>query len=512
MSRPTTSAITRRASVLLLGIVVVALPAAVAAAAPTPDPWRALGERRVSGAPTATWRSAREPAVAAHPTLPGTLAVAYVQGTGVGGAAVLRISHDGGRSWTLAAGHPAGGGNHPAIAWGPGPRGGARLYAVTMFGADGIYHPAISASDDEGASWRLLHIATSTRGWFGGYPAITVDTDPASAGYGRVWVAYNWLRDPVTGMGMRVLCSRDLGASWSEVEVPPATPPAGYPASWRIGYSIAAGPDGSAYVSGSQLDLRTWDVHDPFADGGSANVGRLAFTVAHVRWDPNAGRLRQDGARVALTLPETAWNLGKVVAGINQVLTDPSWMHGLVVARGSRVVLAVNVDGRIRIARSADAARTWRVTILPPAPLVAGHAQLLSAPDLVRGTGFIALLARSIDATGARRTTGVVAAVSRDGGRTWDGPRPYSAVRWPVAAIATSYLGTGLRQRAAVTAGGRTIVSAWGDARDGLSAVWSARIRVPAPAPAPTPSPAPTVTPAPPSTPIPSPAGSPIAP
>ena len=48
-----------------------------------------------------------------------------------------------------------------------------------------------------------------------------MDTDPASPGYGRVWVAYNWLRDPVTGIGMRVLCSRDHGLTWSEVQVPP---------------------------------------------------------------------------------------------------------------------------------------------------------------------------------------------------------------------------------------------------------------------------------------------------
>ena len=287
-----------------------------------------------------------------------------------------------------------------------------------MLGANGIYHPAVSASDDEGRTWRLLHVATRTRGWFGGFPDIAVDTDPASPGYGRVWVAYNWLRDPVTGIGMRVLCSRDHGLTWSEVEVPPLAPPVGYPAAWRIGYRVAPAPDGSAYVSGSQLDLRTWSASFPYQKGGISNIGRIAFGVARVVLDRRARTLSRGPNVLVTTLPRTAWNLGWVLQGVNVSLVEPCWATGLVVDPGGRLFYAIAGDGRIRILTSDDRGRSWRLSYLPTVPPANGRAQRSTRPDLVAGPGFVGVFLHTVDASGSAITYGSAAAFTFDRGAT----------------------------------------------------------------------------------------------
>src|SRR5947207_15327813 len=98
--------------------------------------WSVLGEYRVSPRPTSLSTRSREPIVAADPIDAARLAVVYVQGAGAGSQqSVIRISHDRGATWRTALGHPRGGGSHPMIAWGPGPRSGtARLYYGAMGG------------------------------------------------------------------------------------------------------------------------------------------------------------------------------------------------------------------------------------------------------------------------------------------------------------------------------------------------------------------------------------------
>jgi len=259
----------RGSSLILLAALLAAPLSAVAITAPTLSAPAPVRETRVSSIPTSRATRSREPIVAAHPFLASRIAVVYPAGDS-SPYTVIRISHDAGASWTTAHGHPAGGGNHPVIAWGPGPKAGtARLYYMAMVGSGGsCCYFGISHSDDEGATWSAPFVSTGTRPWFGGFPDLTVDNNPASPNYGTVYAAYNWLRDPATGTGMHVLASSTYGRTWRAIEVPPAAAPAGYGDTWRIGYRVRAAPDGSVYVSGYQLNLRYWNVNSPFNTGG----------------------------------------------------------------------------------------------------------------------------------------------------------------------------------------------------------------------------------------------------
>ena len=128
--------------------------------------WSVLGEYRVSPRPTSLLNRSREPIVVAHPFDASRLAVVYPKGPGEHSHPVIRISHDGGRTWRTAPGHPRGGGSHPMLAWGPAPRrGNARLYYTALGGTAPNYHFEVSYSNDEGRTWHLGFVANHTRGW-----------------------------------------------------------------------------------------------------------------------------------------------------------------------------------------------------------------------------------------------------------------------------------------------------------------------------------------------------------
>jgi hypothetical protein len=459
--------------------------------------WSVLGEYRVSPRPTSLLNRSREPIVAANPLNPSRLAVVYPKGPGEQSHPVIRISHDGGRTWHTASGHPRGGGSHPMVAWGPGPRpGSTRLYYTAMGGGGpNDYHFEVSYSNNEGRTWHLGFVANHTRGWFGGMEDMVVDTNPASPNYGVLYLAYNWPKDPARGDGLHVVASGDYGRTYAETEVPKLPAPTGYGDAWRIGYKLATAPDGSAYVAGYQLDMKTWLYSSPFWKGGYSNIGRIAFGVARLRFDRQARRLTHGRNHLATTLPRDAWNLGWTPAlhGVNVGLAEPCWATGLVVDSGGRIYYAVAGDGRIRILTSDDHGRTWQLRYLPRAPAANGRRQRSMRPDLVVGDGFVAVLFHTVDAKGSRRTVGNAVAVTFDRGASWVGPHPINRHRWAVPPIIATYNGPGLRDRAVLLADGRTIYFAYGDGRSGLSAAFGARIRVtPAAPPTPAPSPSPT--------------------
>lgn len=461
--------------------------------------WTTLGEYRVSPRPTSLADRSREPIVVADPFDPLSLAVVYAMGPGETSRPVVRVSRDGGRTWVTRSARLYGGGSHPILAWGPGPRPGrSRLYYSAMGGVPGDYHFEVSHSDDAGLSWHLDLVADGTPGWFGGLEDLVVDRDPGSPNYGAVYLAYLWPKDPARGDGERIVASGDFGRTWSEVEVPKIPSPTGYPDQWRIGYELATAPDGSLYVGSYQVDLAVWRYASPFWKGSLSNIGRIAFGVARLTFDRAARRLRSGPNILATTLPRTAWNLGWALQGVNVSLVDPCWNTGLVVDAGGRVHYAVAGDGRIRLLTSDDAGRTWRSRTLPSVPPVSGRTQRATRPDLVAGPGFVGVLFHTVDATGSGITYGTAAAFSFDRGATWSGPRPVTDHRWRIAPTIATYNGPGLRDRGAILADGRTLFYAYGDGRDGLSAAFGARIRV-APAPpspaAPPPSPMPTATP-----------------
>ena len=191
--------------------------------------WSVLGEYRVSPRPTSLANRSREPIVAAHPFNPSRLAVVYAAGPGEHSHPVIRISHDGGRTWRTAAGHPRGGGSHPMVAWGPGPRRARRASTTPRWaGPRRTTTSSVSYSDNEGRTWHLGFIANHTRGWSIGIEDLVVDTNPASPNYGAVYLAYNWPKDPTRGDGLHVVASGDYGRTFAETEIPKLPAPAGY--------------------------------------------------------------------------------------------------------------------------------------------------------------------------------------------------------------------------------------------------------------------------------------------
>jgi hypothetical protein len=232
-----------RAAGLLAGLlaVVALVGSTVAAAAPAGTPravdvpteiastgsWSVLGEYRVSPRPTSLLNRSREPIVIANPFNASRLAVVYAAGPGERSHPVIRISHDGGKTWHTAAGHPRGGGSHPMVAWGPGPQSGkARLYYAAM-GGPYPWHFEVSYSDNEGRTWHLGFIANHTRGWSIGIEDLVVDTNPASPNYGVLYLAYNWPKDPARGDGLHVVASGDYGHTYADTEVPKLRAPSG---------------------------------------------------------------------------------------------------------------------------------------------------------------------------------------------------------------------------------------------------------------------------------------------
>jgi hypothetical protein len=478
-----------------------------AASEPSAAPTVQTREVRVSPVPGGTADRSWEPSVATHPTDPTRVAAAYAHGV-PSVRAQVRISHDGGLTWTTTPARPGGGGFHIVVAWGPGPRAGsARLYVANMTGTSGGLRLGTCYSDNEGRTWSAMKVQANIPGWVGGTPDITTDNNPASPNYGTVYAAWNWPRTATAGPGLRVIASSDFGRTWHGVEVPALAGTAGYGAAHRIGYRLRTAPDGAVYVSWYQADLRVWRSSAPLSKGSLANVGRIRFGVARLVYHRAAGTFARGPSVTAITLPRTAWNAGYVRPG--NLSNDPQWTGSINVdASTGRVVLAASVDGGIRVYVSDDEGRTWTRHDVPAAGPVNGRSQYIAKPDLVVGERFMAIGMRMLDRTCA--TSGHAYSLSLDGGITWSRPTPTSAVRWSCSRVGGSINGVGLRNRAAVTADGRHVIFVYGDGRYGSAganrvAIFGARITViaptpvapPSPTPAPTPSPTPAPTPAP---------------
>ena len=440
-------------------------------------------ETRVSTAPTSASTRSREPILATDPMDGSRIAVTYAKG-GTSTTVVIRISHDSGRTFTTAVGHPRGSGSHPAIAWGPGPGGSARLYymGMTTYAGRCCYF-AISHSDNEGRTWSSPYVAHDTRPWSGGFPDLAVDTDTRSPNYGTVYAAYNWPANASKGPGLRLLASSDYGRTFHGIEVPVARTPANFGDTWRIDYRVRAAADGSAYVAFYQRDLRTWNSKSPFSSGGWSNVGRIGFSVARFVYHRSTGTFSLGPTVMAARLPKTSWDLGggSPVAG----LTDPMWCFGFDVAPDTGALyLAVSVNGGIRVYESTDRGRTWTYRSLPAAAPVAGRSQWTFRPNLVAGRGFLIVTLHTLDRTGSARTVGNDLAVSFDAGRSWSRPARITASRWRTDDFASTLDGIGLHERAALTADGSHVFFAYGDGRlaagghHGFGAVYGALLSI----------------------------------
>ncbi|MGH2465039.1 MAG: hypothetical protein ACRDGI_06225, partial [Candidatus Limnocylindrales bacterium] len=304
---------------------------------------------------------------------------------------------------------------------------------------------------------------------------MTVDRDPASPNYGAVYLAYNWLASARTGPGLRIIASGDFGATWQRLEVPKAPAPAGYPAAWRIDYRVRTGPDGSLYVAAYQADLRRWDSRNIFAQGGSANVDRLGFTVTRIQLDRGRGTFQSGPTVVATTLARNAYTIGgaSVPGTDGSLIIHPSWQIGLDVDRVTGAVYLAIGDwlaaapgrtpiGVIRVGRSDDGGRTWSWTTLAALAPIAGRAQSAWKPSIVARDGLLVDMFHGIGRTaGGRVTVGQYFAISRDGGQAFEATRQLDATRWDANALAGTPNAAGLRERADWTADGR-VVWVWG--------------------------------------------------
>jgi hypothetical protein len=330
-------------------------------------------------------------------------------------------------------------------------------------------------SDDEGGTWSKLHVERSTPPWVGGFPEIAVDRNPASPNHGTVYVGYNWLADGARGPGFRLLASADFGETWSSTEIAPAPSPRGYRDWWRIAYRLRAAPDGGAYASWYQVDLRRWGRARILSKGGPTNVGRLAVAVARIDFDPKAGTFDVGPSRIAVIVRENSFTTGGMSAPGTRgnIRPDPMWLHGFDIDRATgRLYLAVAgygkaIDGgprgTIRVGRSDDRGETWSFSVLPTSPDLRGHRQSSIRPNLVAGPGYLVVTFHTLDDVSSGARVGNAYAFSSDAGATWR-TAPVSKTRWRAENLGGVVNGVGLRERAEQLADG-AVFWAYGDGR-----------------------------------------------
>lgn len=479
-----TSSIARR-----MLVIAVALAAGLPLAAPPPVAANATVEWQRNLSPDILHLSyprnnAFDPIVATHPTNPDRLAVSYhwrpKKGAPCGFAPGLRVSTDGGTTWSEAARKPwAGSGRvpnwHATITWGPGPKGGARLYWANTTAASCAYDDhrlSVAWSDDMGATWSKLFVfhgtpATSA----GGYPDITVDRNPASPNYGAVYAAINWFQGGAEP-GYRVIASSDFGQTWTGHEIPPLPAPAGYPYAYRIGYRLRSAPDGGLYASFCQRDRSS----------RSGGTGRLAFGVARLNLNAAKGTLSGAPPALARKVGSNPYSLSLRGApgSTDWQALGSCWSHGIDVGADGQLHLAVadyrkkpptgEPRGVIRVGRSADHGQTWDWQALPAAGKLGGLHQSAYRPTLVvNGQAvFVGLHLMTDVALGSKvgvaTTSATAYAVSTDGGTTFSAPTPIDGAAWDPDWLDYSRNGPGIRDRAELTAGGR-VVYVWGDGR-----------------------------------------------
>jgi hypothetical protein len=382
-----------------------------------------------------------EPTVAADPAHPEVLAIAtqnvYMNSPTVGcSVPTIRISRDGGATWGAPIypwAHQCQD-MHVIVAWGPD----SRLWAGDAVGVGpGVVSMSVTHSDDLGMSWTRPYIQGFTKAWSGAFPSMTVDNWPGSPNYGTVYVTYNWLPDN-SGPAVALMASRD-GTNWVHAEVP-VEGLAGYPYSWRIGYRIKAAPDGTAFVSFFQADLRFWNPGNMMNQGADSNVGRRGFEIARVHFKGSV-----------LTADQPAW-------ATNVDNAEAQWQSALVVDDAGEPWLAVETGGRIDVG-TLDG--RWREFSIP------GSYCFKASMAISGQTVFVGWHAYD-----SAHQVSTYYTLSYDGGETFLPPAIVSGAAWNFN-WQTGPNGVGLRENAEFMNG--VVYYAYGDARSG-DAVYLARI------------------------------------
>jgi hypothetical protein len=323
---------------------------------------------------------------------------------------------------------------HVIVAWGPD----SRLWAGNAVGVgNGNVSMSVTHSDDMGKSWTRPYIQKFTKPWLGCFPSMTVDDWPNSPNFGTVYIAYNWLPNNY-GPAVAIMASRD-GTNWVHAEVP-VEGLAGYPYSWRIGYRIKAAPDGTAYVSFFQADLKFWSSGNIMDQGTGSNIGRRGFEIALVHFD---------GANLSADRP--SW-----VTSVDQ--TAAQWQSGLAVDDSGRAWLAIESNGGVSVGRLDGA---WTAFSIPGR---SAYKASLAISGRIIFVGW--------HATDAANRVWTYYSLSYDGGATFLPPSLVTGAKWSLG-WATGPNGVGLRENAEFLNG--VVYYAYGDARSG-DAVYMAQI------------------------------------
>jgi hypothetical protein len=392
-----------------------------------------------------------EPVIAVSPTDPLLLfASSRTINTATGFSSEgVYVSTDGGSHWfgsdtctgQLLANH----GGDPGVMVTPGGR-----MVLTHIGSvfPGVYS---HVSSDTGATWSAAVTLTSQQPEDKGM--VTMDSDPASPYYGRLYAAWVNFVSPFPVLLAR---SGDEGSSWSTPVVVNSPPPRRC-----SGGSVATGPGGTLYVVWAGMTPAAPFIED-FAGFASSSDGGTTWNATQNIFDMN-------GVNGTLS---TKGNIR--VNGLPQVAVDKSqsarrgWIY---VVTTDKDLAPAGSDPDVILHRSTDGGLTWSAAIRVNQDSV-GNGKIQYFPVVDIGEDGAVNVMFCDDRNTAPDSAEIVLARSTNGGESWR-EQVISNHRFkpkPIVGGSSNYQGDHL----ALLCAGPRIYALWMDDNSGLYQIWLA--------------------------------------
>jgi hypothetical protein len=394
-----------------------------------------VSEDSVHGSSKAEPDTQTEPDIAVDPNDPAVVVAVFQQGRFSDGGSVdpgFATSHDGGQTWThgnLPGLTTAVGGTYqrasdPAVAFGPD----GSVYATTIPFDASTCRTAVSVqrSGDGGLTWGspAFPQADDDCRLFNDKNWMTVDTDPGSPHFGRIYLAWDQFRTTTTPNSEPIVLrfSDDRGETWSDLVV------ASDPAAKAIGVLPLVEPNGDLVL-----------VYDDFGTGEDVLVSQVSHDGG-VTFGP----------KVKISRLREALEYHVRTGGLLSAAVDPVTGRLFAVWQDQRF----RTDGHndIVIARSSSEGAHWsRVKRVNPAETAAGNRFSAFTPDVAAFGGVVHVTYRTRDDSGPVPSNFVQERyiVSADGGKTFGGeltigPRTnlrYAATSGTTHAFLGDYMG-----------------------------------------------------------------------